>query len=678
MIRSLARLSLLFAIAACSSWTSAQNAATPRPDPIAILNAAKAASGGAAWNALRTQHSNVSISTAGVKGTAERWSDIYSGRSLIKYSVGPVSGAAGYDGKVAWSQDAAGQSRTESAAVARELAVNAAYRDKLAFWFPDRAPAQISFMDRVVDDGAAFDVIRVLPEGGRPFQFWVNADTHLIERLVEREAQDTRTEYFMDLRDVEGVKVPFRVRATRGDARYDEVITVDKLDYNWALSGVNFVQPGAGRPDFTLAGGRAAIDVPFEVRDGHMFITVALNGKGPFRMLLDADRGNVLSPRAMAALGVQPQGNFGTAGAGEDQQEVGVARIEHFDAGGVGVDGMLFAAIDVTAFMSRVEGIDDVSGIVGFELFKRFPIKLDYQRARATFYDPSRFTYSGGGVDVPVKLREHTPVVEGSLDGFKGAFAIDTSSRGSVSLTAPFVDRNGLVKRYGATQSFVSGVSAEGYSHSLLARGYREARCRAGDAGWHVHRSRKRRGQCRVRDPAPVQHHVRLAERDTLFREEREFRPARHVRSFRHVDRTQRHRLRGHRRRQGRSRGQGGPQSRQRHRRRRRQALDGTSARGFPAGPEGRAGHQIEVETRQRPGARGHAARSHLTPHLTTPETQTKERRIMTKTKGGGIHFPAPKGKHGAPLVPGQDARKPKAQPVPRVVPRTKASPKGR
>ena len=50
----------------------------------------------------------------------------------------------------------------------------------------------------------------------------------------------------------------------------------------------------------------------------------------------------------------------------------------------------------------------------------------------------------------------------------------------------------------------------------------------------------------------------------------------------------------------------------------------------------------------------------------------------MTKTKGGGIHFPVPKGKHGAPLVPGQDAKKPKAAPVPRVAPRTKASTKGR
>jgi hypothetical protein len=54
-----------------------------------------------AWDSLRTQHSRVSISAAGVKGTAERWADIGTGRSLIKYSIGPVSGAAGYDGTTA-------------------------------------------------------------------------------------------------------------------------------------------------------------------------------------------------------------------------------------------------------------------------------------------------------------------------------------------------------------------------------------------------------------------------------------------------------------------------------------------------------------------------------------------------------------------------------------------------
>ena len=50
----------------------------------------------------------------------------------------------------------------------------------------------------------------------------------------------------------------------------------------------------------------------------------------------------------------------------------------------------------------------------------------------------------------------------------------------------------------------------------------------------------------------------------------------------------------------------------------------------------------------------------------------------MTKTKGGGIHFPVPKGKHGAPVVPGQDAKKRPSVPVPSVVARTKASTKGR
>lgn len=457
-------------MALCTPFAAAQNAATPRPDPLAILEAAKAASGGSAWDSLRTQHSTVSISTAGVKGTAERWADIGTGRSLIKYSIGPVSGAAGYDGKTAWSQDGSGQSRVESSEAARELAVNAAYRDKLAFWFPDRGQAQISFMDRVTDDGAQFDVVRILPEGGRAFQFWINSDTHLIERLVEREAQETRTEYLMDLREVEGVKVPRRVRATRGDPRQDEVITVEKLDYNWPLAGVVFAQPASARPDFELAGGTAAVEVPFEVRDGHIFVMVMLNGKGPFRMLFDADRGNILSPRALAAIGIKPEGNFGFAGVGEDKQEIGIARIDRLELGGVIIDGMLFTAVDVAGLMSRVEGVDDVSGVVGYELLKRFPTKLDFQRSRATFYDPSRFSYRGGGVGIPVKVIEHVAYVEGSVDGIKGVFTIDTSGRGSLMLTAPFVESNGLVKRFGATQTFVSGSGADGFQHSLLAR----------------------------------------------------------------------------------------------------------------------------------------------------------------------------------------------------------------
>ena len=48
----------------------------------------------------------------------------------------------------------------------------------------------------------------IAPEGGRPFEFWIDVETKLIERLVEREAEVTRTEVYSDRRDVQGVQDP--------------------------------------------------------------------------------------------------------------------------------------------------------------------------------------------------------------------------------------------------------------------------------------------------------------------------------------------------------------------------------------------------------------------------------------------------------------------------------------
>lgn len=213
------------------------------PDPLPILAEAKAASGGAAWDALRTQHSKVRIQAGAKMGRAERWSEMQTGRSALDYELGDKKGTAGFDGKVAWRQEGAGRALVESGQDARELAVNAAYRDRLAFWYPERAQAAIAYKEKVPADGAVFHVIRISPEGGRPFELWINADTHLIERMVEREAHGSRTEVYMDLRDVDGVKVPFRVRASRGDGTYDEIVIVEAMDFNQPVPAARFAMP---------------------------------------------------------------------------------------------------------------------------------------------------------------------------------------------------------------------------------------------------------------------------------------------------------------------------------------------------------------------------------------------------------------------------------------------------
>ena len=50
-----------------------------------------------------------------------------------------------------------------------------------------------------------------------------------------------------------------------------------------------------------------------------------------------------------------------------------------------------YVVADIDAFLRRVEGLDDVAGIVGLEWFVRMPIKIDYARSRLTLFDPAQF-----------------------------------------------------------------------------------------------------------------------------------------------------------------------------------------------------------------------------------------------------------------------------------------------
>jgi hypothetical protein len=68
------------------------------PDPFALLQAAKTATGGKAWDAFTSQRSTVQLTTAGMTGKVERWVDIKTGRSYLKFAIGALTGAQGFDG----------------------------------------------------------------------------------------------------------------------------------------------------------------------------------------------------------------------------------------------------------------------------------------------------------------------------------------------------------------------------------------------------------------------------------------------------------------------------------------------------------------------------------------------------------------------------------------------------
>jgi len=429
----------------------------PRPDPQALLAAAKAASGGAAWDALRTQHSVVKLGAAGLEGTAERWSDIENGRALLRFSIGPITGALGNDGKVVWTQDGTDEPKIETSSTALELAANAAYRDRLAFWFPDRVPARIEYKERAQADGRAYDVLLITPKGGRAFEFWLDPQTKLIERLVENEGEATRTEVYSDRREVQGVRIPFKVLTRRGDPKFDETVEIQKLTYNEPLAGIAFGPPEAAQ-EIGFPEGRAAVEVPFEVYSGHLFVQVLLDGRGPFRMLLDAGGANVLTPQTAQVL------------VGPGKPIPPGLPVASTSIGGVELSGQKYMVADIDGFFRRVEGLDDVAGILGLEWFVRMPVRLDYARGRVTFYDPDKFKYAGGGTKVAVASRGRLPQVRGSLDGVEGVFEIDTGSRGSLTLAPAFAAKNDIAKRLPAKNVAVTGAGVSGPMRASLAR----------------------------------------------------------------------------------------------------------------------------------------------------------------------------------------------------------------
>ena len=313
-------------------------------------------------------------------------------------------------------------------------------------------------------------MLRITPEGGRPYEVWVNLLTRRIERMVENEGPQTRTEIYSDFRTVQGVSIPWKVRTTRGDRRFDEEFTITAIDYSTPLDGIEFGVPAPRPDDFRFPPGKDSVEVPFVERNGHLFVDVRLNGKGPFRMLFDAGGLNVILPGAMKTLGLKADAGVPASAAGEAKRDAGLVRVDRMEIGGVVVDRQVFAAVDLSGLMKRVEGIDDAAGIVGYELLRRFPARIDYANSKLVFFRPETFRPAGRGTRIPFVFGDHVPQVRGRVDGIAGLFQIDTGARTSLTLTAPFVERNGLAAKYGAKREVIAGAGVAGPTRALLAR----------------------------------------------------------------------------------------------------------------------------------------------------------------------------------------------------------------
>jgi hypothetical protein len=99
----------------------------------------------------------------------------------------------------------------------------------------------------------------------------------------------------------------------------------------------------------------------------------------------------------------------------------------------------------ITSFPARFP----FQGFIGAELFRRFVVRIDFQRKLLTLTVPRAFRYRGHGLILPIKLHDAViPEVKAAVDGKPGWFKLDTGYNASLALFGKFIKEHGLFAKY--------------------------------------------------------------------------------------------------------------------------------------------------------------------------------------------------------------------------------------
>jgi hypothetical protein len=444
-----------------------------RADEAAELFArSKAASGGAHWDAVKSLHESGTLTAGGLAGTFEAVQDLANGRSSDHYKLGPVDGADGYDGKLAWQRDPGGEVAALDAPEAVQRARSQAWLDARGYWYPARIAASYGKVESRELEHKQYAVVVATPAGGDAVTLWFEADTHLLARTVQKQGADTATTVFDDWREVDGIRVPFHSTsdltdaAGRTDPRNRSEVRLERVVLNQAIADADFAMPVmVATAHIETAGGVAR--VPFELFSNHIYVDGSLDGK-PARFLVDTGGANLLTPAAAKKFGLAGEGKLAGRGVGDELVDVSFAHAKEVRVGGAVLAKPVFAVMDLGK-LSAVEGVPS-DGLVGYEMFRRFGVTIDYAKRELVLVEQAKFVPPQGAAVVPFELADRIPIVQGALDGVPARLSIDTGSRVSLTLHSPFAREHALVAKYRAAPDSVIGWGVGGPSRGRPAR----------------------------------------------------------------------------------------------------------------------------------------------------------------------------------------------------------------
>lgn len=217
------------------------------PTAAQILSQSKAASGGSGWDHIYSMRVTATATmSSGPSGAYSMVIDFRTGHVVSHFKVGSmVLIARGFNGGTGWKAMFGRAATRASSPEAQKANVTHAYMATNGWWYPQRAPAKVRLVGKRVDGSASYWVLNITPEGGIPFDLWINTKTQLVSREVLNADSLSSTTFFSDYRMVHGVKVAFHLRSASTVSGRETVSTTQlkKVTMNVPVSAKDFAMP---------------------------------------------------------------------------------------------------------------------------------------------------------------------------------------------------------------------------------------------------------------------------------------------------------------------------------------------------------------------------------------------------------------------------------------------------
>jgi Aspartyl protease len=186
----------------------------------------------------------------------------------------------------------------------------------------------------------------------------------------------------------------------------------------------------------TLTAQNTVLTAPLDLTHGKPFVMVMVNGKGPFRFVIDTGTG----AEAFVTAELADTLNLPVAGQVHlsDPSKQGGQRVPIVLIQSLEVAGVVFT--DVKAVRHPLSDADgNCDGLLGFELFRDYLLTLDFPHRRMTLASGS-LTPDGEQSVLPFRMPDGIPIVPLRIGGVQIEAQIDSGGTG-LSLPEDFVSR---------------------------------------------------------------------------------------------------------------------------------------------------------------------------------------------------------------------------------------------